>query len=212
MVMAERRMVRAISLGVFCRLAPSTRLIIRSRKLSPGLAVTRTLIRSESTRVPPVTALRSPPASRITGADSPVMADSSTVATPSMISPSVGMISPAETRTRSSFPEQLGRDLLQGSLRLQAIGHGPGARLAKRPGLGLAPAFCHGLREIGKEHREPEPEGHLKAQSEEGSFPDLDEERKGRERRSHLGHEDDRVLQQGERVELSEGVQPLPAR
>ena len=102
-VRAESRIVRAISFGVFCRLAPSTRLIMRSRKLSPGLAVTRTFIWSDRTRVPPVTALRSPPASRMTGADSPVMADSSTVATPSIISPSAGMISPAETQTRSSF-------------------------------------------------------------------------------------------------------------
>ena len=45
--------------------------------------------------MPPVTAERSPPASRITGADSPVIADSSTEPTPSMISPSAGMISPA---------------------------------------------------------------------------------------------------------------------
>ena len=50
-----------------------------------------TRVLSDSTRVPPVTALRSPPASRITGADSPVMADSSTVATPSTTSPSPGM-------------------------------------------------------------------------------------------------------------------------
>ena len=40
----------------------------------PGSAVMRTLIQSETTVVPPVTAERSPPASRITGADSPVMA------------------------------------------------------------------------------------------------------------------------------------------
>ncbi len=90
-VSAESRMVSAISLGVFCRFAPSTRPIMRSRKVSPGLAVMRILITSESTRVPPVTALRSPPLSRTTGADSPVMADSSTVAAPSMISPSPGM-------------------------------------------------------------------------------------------------------------------------
>ena len=71
-------MSRAISFGVFCRLAPSTSAIIRSRKVSPGLEVICTTIRSDSTRVPPVTADRSPPDSRITGADSPVMADSST--------------------------------------------------------------------------------------------------------------------------------------
>ena len=46
---------------------------MRSRKPSPGSALTRTISQSESTRVPPVTALRSPPASRITGALSPVI-------------------------------------------------------------------------------------------------------------------------------------------
>ena len=35
------RMFRAISLGVFCRSAPSTRAIMRSRKVSPGLEVMR---------------------------------------------------------------------------------------------------------------------------------------------------------------------------
>ncbi len=62
----------------------------------------RTTIRSESTRVPPVTAERSPPASRMTGADSPVMADSSTLAMPSITSPSLGIRSPASQTTRSS--------------------------------------------------------------------------------------------------------------
>ena len=88
------RIDRAISFGVFCRSAPSTRAIIRSRNVSPGLAVIRTTISSDSTRVPPVTAERSPPDSRITGADSPVIADSSTVAMPSTTSPSPGITSP----------------------------------------------------------------------------------------------------------------------
>ena len=94
-------MFSAISFGVFCRDAPSTSAIIRSMKLSPGLVVIRTTIRSDSTLVPPVTALRSPPDSRITGADSPVIADSSTLATPSMTSPSPGMTWPASTTTTS---------------------------------------------------------------------------------------------------------------
>ena len=84
------RMLSAISFGVFCRSAPSTSAIIRSRNVWPGSAVMRILIQSDSTRVPPVTAERSPPDSRMTGADSPVIADSSTDATPSMISPSDG--------------------------------------------------------------------------------------------------------------------------
>src|SRR5438067_1394332 len=94
-------MFRAISFGVFWRLAPSTRAIMRSRNVSPGFEVMRTTMRSDSTRVPPVTALRSPPDSRITGADSPVMADSSTDAMPSTTSPSPGMTWPASTTHRS---------------------------------------------------------------------------------------------------------------
>ncbi len=122
-VSAESRMVRAISFGVFWRRAPSTRPIIRSRKLVPGSAVTRTLMRSDRTRVPPVTALRSPPASRMTGADSPVMADSSTMAAPSTISPSAGMISRAETTNRSPLRRRsAGTDSIEPSaLRSRAV-------------------------------------------------------------------------------------------
>src|SRR5215472_16655053 len=101
MVSDASRMFSAISFGVFCRCAPSTRAIIRSMNVSPGLEVIFTTIRSDSTRVPPVTADRSPPDSRMTGADSPVIADSSTEATPSTTSPSPGMISPASTTTWS---------------------------------------------------------------------------------------------------------------
>src|SRR6266850_2377174 len=95
------RILSAISFGVFCRSAPSTSLIIRSMKVEPCSAVMRTRIQSDSTCVPPVTAERSPPDSRMTGADSPVIAASFTDATPSITSPSEGMLSPASTRTMS---------------------------------------------------------------------------------------------------------------
>ncbi len=101
------RMVSAISFGVFWRLAPSTSAIMRSRKLSPGSLVTRTFTRSLSTFVPPVTELLSPPASRITGALSPVMALSSMVARPSMISPSVAIRSPASQTNTSPLRRSL---------------------------------------------------------------------------------------------------------
>ena len=94
-------MLSAISFGVFCRSAPSTSLIMRSRKVEPGAAVIRTRIQSDSTCVPPVTAERSPPDSRMTGADSPVIAASLTEATPSITSPSEGMVSPGSTSTTS---------------------------------------------------------------------------------------------------------------
>ena len=74
---------------------------MRSRNDLPGSCVISTTIRSDSTRVPPVTAERSPPASRMTGADSPVIADSSTLAIPSITVPSPGMTSPAATTTTS---------------------------------------------------------------------------------------------------------------
>jgi hypothetical protein len=52
---------------------------MRSRNVSPGFAVMRTLIQSETTCVPPVTELAtSLPGSLSTGADSPVIAASLT--------------------------------------------------------------------------------------------------------------------------------------
>ncbi len=102
-VNAASKIVNAISLGVFCREAPSTNAIILSRKLSPGSVVTFTFIWSLNTFVPPVTDDLSPSASRITGADSPVIADSSIVARPSTISPSIGIISPTSHKNRSPF-------------------------------------------------------------------------------------------------------------
>lgn len=87
----------------FFREAPSTREIILSRNDSPELEVIFILSQSLETVVPPVTEAKSPPDSFTTGADSPVIADSSTEAIPSITSPSLGINSPALTRTISSF-------------------------------------------------------------------------------------------------------------
>ena len=69
--------------------------------------MTSTTIQSDKTVVPPVTALLSPPLSRMTGADSPVMALSSTDAAPSITSPSAGICSPALTITKSPLPRDV---------------------------------------------------------------------------------------------------------
>ncbi len=131
MVRPESKMLSAISFGVFWRSAPSTSAIMRSRNVSPGLEVMRTLIQSERTRVPPVTAERSPPASRMTGADSPVMADSSTEATPSMTSPSPGIM-----LTGGDVDEVAGAELRAGDLfdlcRLRGCGAAMVSALALR--------------------------------------------------------------------------------
>ena len=130
--------------------------------------MTRTLIQSESTRVPPVTAERSPPDSRMTGADSPVIADSSTEATPSMISPSPGMNSPASTITTSPL-----RRLGAGTVSIwpsgdDAVRDRLGPRLAQRVGLRLAAPFGHRFGEVGEQHGEPEPERDLQLEAEPG--------------------------------------------
>ena len=150
-------MSSAISFGVFCRLAPSTSEIMRSRNVLPGSDVMRTTILSESTLVPPVTALRSPPLSRMTGADSPVIADSSTAAMPSMTSPSPGMISPASTTTTSPRRSSEADDDPDAAAGVDHVGNRVGLHRAQRVGLRLAPTLRHRLGEVGEQHREPQP-------------------------------------------------------
>ena len=168
-VKADSTSDRAISLGVRWRMAPSTRAIMRSRNDLPAPAVMRTTMRSDRTRVPPVTPERSPPASRMTGADSPVMADSSTEATPSMISPSPGMTWPASTTTtspacrsvetvssmrlrRSTRPSTMPRR------RCDAEGGRLLAGLAQGVGLGLAARLGQGRGEVGEQHGQKQPD------------------------------------------------------
>ena len=75
---------------------------MRSINPCPGSAEILIVNSSETTRVPPVTELEmSVPACLRTGADSPVIADSSTEAKPAITSPSAGIISPIATFTKS---------------------------------------------------------------------------------------------------------------
>ena len=91
-VSAASRMVSAISFGVFCRAAPSTSAIIRSTNDSPGL---RRDLHDDPVgqhgRAAGDRRCGRRPTRGSTGADSPVMADSSTVAMPSTTSPSPGI-------------------------------------------------------------------------------------------------------------------------
>ena len=128
----------------------------------------RTLIQSESTCVPPVTAERSPPDSRMTGADSPVIAASLTEAMPSITSPSDGMMSPASTSTTSpTFRLGAGDELVVRPVRAgEQLGLRLGARPPQRVGLRLAAPLGDRLGEIGEQHREPEPEDDLEREAE----------------------------------------------
>ncbi len=113
------------------------------------------------TVVPPVTALRSPPDSRTTGADSPVTADSFTRAAPATTSPSPAIISCASTRIIVTLAQLAGADggVVAAELRLvQALGRDVGAGLAQAGGAGLAAPLGQRLGKGGEDHRQPEPE------------------------------------------------------
>ncbi len=132
---------------------------------------------SDSTRVPPVTALRSPPLSRITGALSPVMALSSTEATPSITSPSAGNDVAGLDQHEVALAQRGGRrprstaDALVARL-AQLLGRRRPARaLRSAVGLRLAAPFGHRLGEVGEQHREPEPERRLARMNPAGASP-----------------------------------------
>ena len=76
--MPASRMFSAISFGVFCRDAAFDQRDHAVEEGVPGRRGDAHHDQSDSTCVPPVTAERSPPLSRITGADSPVIAASFT--------------------------------------------------------------------------------------------------------------------------------------
>ena len=204
------RMLSAISFGVFCRSAPSTRAIMRSRKVAPCWAVTRTLIQSEITCVPPVTAERSPPLSRMTGADSPVIAASLTEATPSITSPSDGMRSPVSTSTTSPCLSWVAGNALPFGVRNvgQPLGDGLGLGLAQGRGLRLAAAFGDRLGEVGEQHREPEPEIDLEGKAQPaGARDEVADEEHRRQAGHHLDREHHGVAYHDARVELAQRVQ-----
>ena len=153
-VSAASRMLSAISFGVLRRCAPSTSAIMRSRNDWPGSWVISTTISSEVTRVPPVTALRSPPDSRITGADSPVIADSSTVAMPSITVPSPGISSPAGTTTTSPRVSSAAAFVEPSRI----VGDGLLAHVAQRVGLGAAATLGERLGHVREHDRQPQPD------------------------------------------------------
>ena len=105
--------------------------------------------------MPPVTAERSPPDSRITGADSPVIADSSTLAMPSTTSPSPGMTWPATTTTVSPGCRSRAGHL---PCRRRRSGDRRLPRVAQRRRLRLAAALGDGLGEVGEQDGQPQPD------------------------------------------------------
>ena len=157
-VKAVSTRVSAISLGVRWRRAPSTSAIILSRKDSPGPAEMRTMIRSDSTVVPPVTPDRSPPASRMTGADSPVIAASLTTRAAFDHFAVAGNDLVRFDDDPVAGPQLDRGDLLDRLVGAQAKGRRGDARLAQRLGLRLAALLGDRGGEIGEQDGQPQPD------------------------------------------------------
>jgi hypothetical protein len=167
----------------------------------------RTLIQSESTFVPPVTAERSPPASRITGCrlagDGRFVHrshafDHFTVAGDVVVGFDVDHVSGAQ---------QAAGNLFKAAVRRVPFRNGLALGLAQRVGLSLAAALGHGLGKVGEEHREPQPEGDLEVKAETGPVMNgvIDQNRRG-EYTPHLDDKHHRVLGHPARIELAECI------
>ena len=164
-VSAASRMFSAISFGVFCRDAPSTRAIIRSTKVSPGFVVICTTIRSESTLVPPVTATavaagladdRRGLAGDRRLVDAGDALDDVAVAGDDLAGLDDDDVAERQLRRRRPTPHAAGLARRQSISRRATV-----SVLALRSvvGLGLAAALGDRLGEVGEEHGEPQPDG-----------------------------------------------------
>ena len=133
-----------------------------SKKPAPGAAVTLMTSQSEITSVPPTTAERSSLLSRMTGANSPVIGNSSTEATPATTVPSVGMVSFASTRTKSPRHQQVARHQFVATA-IAHTGSGKTFRYGLLPGCaqGIQPcraaSSAESLPEHGQEYQRPQP-------------------------------------------------------
>src|SRR6184192_948086 len=199
-VSTASRMVSAISYAVFCLKKTNTNAIIRSTKDSPGLVVIFTTTRSESTVVPPVTADRSPPDSRMTGADSPVMADSSTVDALDDVAVARDHLPGFDHHEIADPQVDAGYLLL-----VAVLGQAPRDGLLLRPAQGfrlcLAAAFGDGLGEVREQHGEPEPD--RDQDGEDGRIGDRED---GGQQRADPHHEHHRVAQLVLRAQLAQRV------
>ena len=159
-------MLSAISFGVFCRSAPSTSAIIRSRNVSPGLdgdldpdPVGQHLRAAGHRRA---VAARLADDRRGLAGDGALVdrrdaLDDFAVGGNDLARRDADDVALAERRRRHGLVR---------AVRALALGDGLGLGLAQRIGLRLAAPLGHRLREVGEEHRQPEPERDLQLEAE----------------------------------------------
>ena len=109
-----------------------------------------------------------------------------------------------------TLAKALGGDRFDRAVGPEEAGREASSCLAELVGLGLAPALGHRFGEIGEQDREPQPEGDLEREARRLA---LRSHRQAdcREQRPDLGDEDDRVLEQVERIELLDRGEGRPA-
>src|SRR3954470_12036871 len=194
-VIPASRMLSAISFGVFWRSAPSTKRIMRSRKVEPGAAVILTRIQSDRTWVPPVTAERSPPDSRMTGrltgdrglVDGGHALDHLAIGGDDVAGLDQHDVTRPEARAGNNPVRPPAR-----AWEPLRLGLGPGS--AQGVGLGFAAPLGDRLGEVREQHRKPEPQGDLDREANGLAAGDeIAQEDDGRERGHDLDHEHDRV-------------------
>ena len=166
-VMPASRMLSAISFGVFCRSAPSTSAIMRSRKVEPWLGgdahldPVRDHLRAAGHRRAVAAALaddRRGFAGDRRFVDRGDALDHLAVARDEVAGLDQHDVALLELGRGNGLP--LG---VRGVG--QPLGHGLGLGLAQGRGLRLAAALGHRLGEVGEQHREPEPEIDLEGEA-----------------------------------------------
>ena len=162
MVSPASRIARAISLGVRWRLAPSTRAIIRSRKVSPGSVVTWTTSRSLTRRrpagdgAPDVGAWLLEDGRGLAGdgglVDEPDALDDVAVTGDGLALVDDDDVALAQLR---------GADILEGAVGAAAVRGGLRTCLAQRGRLGAAARLCDGFGVGREQDGEPQPDRDL---------------------------------------------------
>ena len=188
---------------------------MRSRNDSPGFAVTRTTSQSDSTRVPPVTELKSPPDSRMTGADSP--GDRRFVdRRHTLYHVAIGRNEVARLHQKRIAGAQRGRIDARHRARALRLGQFLRDRVAlggaQRVGLRLAAAFGDRFGEVREQHREPQPQRDRQNETGRG-FAVAGQRLKPQQRRQNASDIDDehhRVLPLILRQQLHEGIDQRP--
>ena len=214
MVSPASRMLRAISLGVFWRSAPSTRAIMRSMKLSPGLVVI--LHHDAVGQHPGAAGDRRAVAARLADDRGRLAGDGRLVDRGDAlddVAVAGDQLAGVARRTASPTCSCARRHLDGRAVGLADVGDGLRAGLAQRVGLGLAPALGHGLGEVGEQHGEPQPDGHQPAEHAGGGRWRCCRSRKNRtvvQHRADQHHEHHRVAGLGAGVELDEASTDRP--